>query len=171
MITLAKCKELLEQQEGVADVEVCKEQYLRGHFTNPVNPKEPHDLIVHPIPEKLVVRVLVPGITKIRSSKSELFRILQDVNYNLLIGKVGTDAHDGEVMLEINHPCQDGETADPSPDVFARLVEMAIETARDVHLTVTHAGMVEAGVPSDVAARFVDQFRQQESEGDGEDTL
>jgi hypothetical protein len=48
---------------------------------------------------------------------------------------------------------------------------MAIETTRDVHLTATHAGMVEAGVPSDVAARFVEQFRQQESESDGEDTL
>jgi hypothetical protein len=123
MITLSKCRELLEQQEGVMDIEVCKDQYLRGHFANRVNPKEPHDLIVHPILEKLVVRVLVPGITKIRSNKSELFRILQDVNYNLLIGKVGTDAHDGEVMFEINHPCQDGETLDPSPVVFARLIE------------------------------------------------
>lgn len=170
MITLATTKEMLTQQEEVRNIEICKDQYLQGHFPNQISPDEFHDLIVHPLLEKLVLRILVPGITKVQSANSELFRVLQGLNYGLLIGKVGTDPRDGEVMFEINHPCQDGDVVDPSAEVFARLIEAAIKTARDVHLTTTHVGMVEAGVPADVAKQFVDQFRQN-SEGDEEDTL
>jgi len=172
MISLDKAKELLEQQDGVDGVEVCKDKYLQAQFANRVNPQEPHVLIVHPLTEKLTLRVLVPNISKVRSGASELFRVLQDLNYRLLIGKIGTDGRDGEVAFEINHPCQDGDVTDPSPEVFARLIEVAIETARDVHLTATHVGMTESGVPADVARKFIEQFREQEKEdGDDEETL
>ncbi len=171
MITLSQSKELLEQQTGVDGIEVCKDQYLRAHFANRVNPKEPHDLIVHPIHERLALKILVPSISKVRSGNSELFRVLQDINYTLLFGKVGTDSRDGEVMFEINHPCQDSGAADPSPEVFARLIEVAIATTHDVHLTATHVGMVDAGVPADVAKKFVEQFREKNLESDDHETL
>lgn len=171
MITKDMCKELLAKQDGVKDVEVCKDQYLRARFANRINPAEPHDLIVHPMEDRLALKILVPSITKVRSANSELFRVLQDINFRLLIGKVGTDARDGEVMFEINHACQDGNVADPGPEVFARLIQIAIETTHDVHLTATHVGMVEAGVPADVAKKFVEQFRGSVADGEDEETL
>lgn len=163
MITLDQCKELLETQSGIADVEVCKDQYVRAQFANRVNPKEPHKLIIDPMQDKLVLRVLVPGIAEARSG-SGLHQVLQDINYRLLIGKVGTDMRDGDVSFEINHPCQDGTAQDPAPEVFARLIEVAIGTTLDVQLTTVHVGMMDAGIPSDVAKQFVDQFRSREKE-------
>ena len=172
MITLNTAKEMLTQQDGVKGVEICRDQYVQAQFANRVNPQEPHVLVAHPLTEKLVLRVLVPNISRVRSGSSELFRVLQDINYRLLIGKIGTDGRDGEVVFEINHPCQDGDVADPSPEVFARLIEVAIETTRDVYLTTTHVGMTDAGVPADVARKFIEQFRdKKDEEGDDEDTL
>lgn len=166
MITRDTCKEWLEGQDDIEDVELCKDQYLRARFANRINPAEPHDLIVHPIEDRLVLKVLVPSISKVRSANSELFPVLQDINFRLLLGKVGTDGRDGEVTFEINHPCQDGNAVDPSPEVFARLIEAAIATTYDVHVTATHVGMVEAGVPAAVAKKFVEQFRQVKAEGE-----
>ncbi len=150
MITKDTCKELLEKQDGIEEIELYKGQYLRARFANRINPAEPHVLVVDPIENRLALKIRVPEIAQVRSPNSELPRILQDINYRLLIGKVGTDARDGEVMFEINHACQDGGAADPSPEVFARLVGTAIETTHEVHLMATHVGMVEAGVPAEV---------------------
>ncbi len=160
MEKLETMRDLLTQQDEVDGVEVVKDQYLRANFANRINPKEPHNLIVHPILEKLILRVHVPGIAKVRSKGSDLLPVLQEMNYGLLLGKIGTDGRDGEIAFEINHACQDGGVADPSPEVFVRLVEAAIETARDVHLTATHVGMVDAGVPADAAKAFIEQFRE-----------
>ncbi len=171
MITMEMCKELLESQEEIERVEVSKDEYVRGRFANPLDPKEPHDLVVHPITEKLVLRVLVPNITKLRSGNSNLFRVLQDLNYRMLIGKVGTDARDGEVMVEINHPCQDGQMEDPPPDVFARIVRAAMSTARNVQLMAAQVAMVESGVPSEVAKQFMTRFQEGEDDGEGQDML
>ena len=68
------------------------------------------------------------------------------------------------MSFEINHPCQDGTAQDPAPEVFARLIEVAIGTTLDVQLTTVHVGMMDAGIPSDVAKQFVDQFRSREKE-------
>ncbi|MCG3131531.1 MAG: hypothetical protein FLDDKLPJ_02327 [Phycisphaerae bacterium] len=171
MITKDTCKELLEKQDGIEEIELYKGQYLRARFANRINPAEPHVLVVDPIENRLALKIRVPEIAQVRSPNSELPRILQDINYRLLIGKVGTDARDGEVMFEINHACQDGGAADPSPEVFARLVGTAIETTHEVHLMATHVGMVEAGVPAEVAKKFMDQFRQPVPEAEDEETL
>lgn len=117
------------------------------------------------------MRVHVPSIAKVRSKGSDLLPVLQEMNYGLLLGKIGTDGRDGEIAFEINHACRDGGVEDPSAEVFVRLIEAAIETSREVHLTATHVGMVEAGVPADVAKKFVEQFRQKEAEDEPEETL
>jgi len=162
MITLERAAELLRQQQGVETVEVCQREYLRACFPNRINPDNPHTLIVHPIREELALKVLVPEITKLRSRGSDLFRVLQNLNYALRIGKVGTDARNGDVVFEINHPCCDGNVQDPSPEVFARLVEAARRVTHDVVLLATHVGMVEAGVPEDIASKVVKQLQPQD---------
>jgi len=170
MLTLEKCRELLTQQDGVAGVEVCRDAFVKGQFSNRINPDEPHDIVVHPIEEKQVLKVVVPHIAKVKSG-SELYRVLSHLTYDMLLGKVGVD-QDGEVRFEINHACRDGADVDPTPEVFARLIEVAMDMTNHVVLLATHVGMVEAGVPEDVARKFIEQFREQEKEdGDDEETL
>ncbi len=169
MKTLDKCKELLERQEGVDHVEVVRDEFLHAKFASRLNPKEPHDLVVHPVAEKQVLKVVVPHLAKAKSD-GELFRVLSHLNYDMLLGKVGVE-QDGEVRFEVNHACVDGTEDDPGQEVFARMVEIAMDTAHHVVMLATYWGMVDAGVPESVAKQFVDQFRQEKPEDDGEDTL
>lgn len=170
MISLDKAKVLLEQQEGVADIEVRKDAYLLARFPNKVDPGEPHHLVVHPVEEKQILKVVVPSIAEIRSGNA-VSRVLANLNFDMLLGKVGMD-EEGEVRFEINQACRDGEMDDPSPEIFARLIEVAVEMATEVTFVVTEVGMVEAGVPKDVARGFVKQLRQQDEEaGEEQDTL
>jgi len=168
MISLEKAKEMLEHQGGVENIEVCKDEWVLARFANRLNPEKPHNLVVHPIREQLIMKIRVPAISTIKHN-TEFTRVLANVNYDLVLGKAGVDSRDGEVMFEINHPCQDGDAEDPGPEVFARLVEAAMETARDVTLLATHVGMVEAGVPEEVVKRFLKQF-QDEDEDEAEET-
>jgi len=171
MITLDKCRGLLEQQEGIEAVEVARNEFVRARFANRVDPNSPHNLVVHPIEEKQALKIVVPEIAKVKSG-SELFRVLSHLNYDVLVGKVGVDSHDGEVRVEVVHPCRDGAEEDPSPEVFARLVEVAIGLTHDMVMLATHVGMVEAGVPEDVARKFIEQFRGEGKEsGADEETL
>ena len=169
MKTLDKCKELLEQQEGVEQVEVVRDEFLHAKFASRLNPKEPHDLVVHPVAEKQALKVVVPHLARAKSN-GELFRVLSHLNYDMLLGRVGVD-QDGEVRFEICHACVDGAEDDPGHEVFARLVETAMDMAHHVVMLTTYWGMVDAGVPEAVAKQFVDQFRQEKPEADGEDTL
>jgi hypothetical protein len=169
MLTLERCKALLEEQDEVAGVEECEGEWLRGEFPNPLQPDRPRTLIVHPILGRLILKVRVPAIAQARRSAG-LAGILADFNYRQTIGKVGVDKQDGEVMFEINHACQDGDTEDPSPDVFARLIEAAVETSKRLTVMVTFVGMVEAGVPQDVARRFVSESLGNEPDMAAEDT-
>jgi hypothetical protein len=171
MITLYQCKDFLEDQENVEGIEVCNDTYLRARFANALNPKAPHTLIVHPMTRDLMLRVFVPKIAKLCSANSELLGMLQDANYHLSAGRIGTDARDGEVVVEIVHLCQDGEVVDPSLDVFTRMIKAAMSIGRDVHLTAAQVAMVESGVPVDAAKQFVSQFCQRETDGDGQDML
>ena len=171
MITLDQTRELLEQQDGIEGVEVCRNEFVRARFLNKINPKEPHELAVDPIQDRLVLRFHV-SITKNRSGNTELSRVLQNFNYDLLIGKVGTDVRDGEVTFVVNHPCRDGDADDPAPEVFARLVDVVVNATHKVALLATHVGMIEAGVPKGVAQQFIEQFQEQEKQdGDDEETL
>ena len=169
MVTLEKCRELLERQDGVEQVEAVRDEFVHAQFANRLNPKEPHDLVVHPVTEKQVLRVFVPHLAKAKSG-GELFRVLSRLNYDMLLGNVGVD-QDGEVRFEVAQACADGAVEDPSQEVFARLVETAMDMAHHVVVLTTYWGMVDAGVPEAVAKQFVDQFRQTNSEDDGEDTL
>ena len=148
MITLERCKELLEHEDGLEQVEVCGSGFVRAKFTNRMDPTEPHDLVLHPVEEKQVLKVVVPHIARAKSNV-ELYRVLSHLNYDMLLGKVGVD-QDGEVRLEVNQACRDGAEEDPGRDVFARLVELAMDTTQKVAVLVTYWGMLSAGVPEPV---------------------
>jgi hypothetical protein len=76
------------------------------------------------------------------------------------------------MAFEINHPCVDGNNPDPAPEVFARLIEAAMNITNHVAIIATHVGMVEAGVPEGVARQFVEQFKaQEEQDTESEDSL
>ena len=170
MITIDKVKELLDQQDGVEGVEVCRNEFIKGQFLNRINADEPHGIVVHPVEEKQVLKVVVPHVAKVKSG-GDLYRVLSHLTYDMLLGKVGVD-QDGEVRFDISHACRDGADIDPPPEVFARLVEVAMDMTNHIVLLATHVGMVEAGVPEDVARKFIEQFREQEKEdGDDEETL
>lgn len=157
MISLEDCKVLLEQQEGIEDTEVCEGAYVRGYFANRLNPSERDKVVVEPLPKRAVLSVRVPDIGAARSPKSELFRVLQDINYRLALGSIGTDDRDGEVSFVINHPCRDDGEADPTPEVFARLIRVAIHSAHDIRMMATHVAMVESGVSEAVARKVLEQ--------------
>jgi hypothetical protein len=163
MITVNLACEMLKQQAGISDVETCDNEFLQAYFANPVNPKKPFALIVHPIPEKLVLRVHVLAIAKVRPDAS-VMRLLSFLNHDLLLGRAGVDHRDGEIVVQINHPCRDGAADDPSLEIFARLVEGAMRAAREVSILVLRAGMRDSGVPNETAERLVDQLLG-ESEG------
>lgn len=90
MKTLDKCRELLEPREGVEQVEVIRDEFLHARFASRLNPKEPHDLVVHPVTEKQVLKVVVPHLAKAKVN-GELLRVLSHLNYDTLLGKVGVD--------------------------------------------------------------------------------
>lgn len=169
MLAVEQAAQLLQRQEGVEQIEVVRNEFLHATFANHLNPKDPHDLVIHPVAEKQVLKVVVPHLAKAKSN-GELFRVLSHLNYDMLLGKVGVD-QDGEVRFEINHACVDGAEDDPGQEVFSRLVETAMDMTHHVVMLTTYWGMVDAGVPEAVAKQFVDQFRQKQSEDDGVTTI
>ena len=170
MISLDKCKELLDAFEGVTNAEVCRDKFVRGQFANPVNAKEPHSIVLHPTPDNQLLRVVVPSVTRLKSD-SVLHRIFCNWNYDKSIGKVCVDNQDGEVQFVINHACQDGQVEDPSPEVVNRLIDVAVKMAKELTILVTFWGMREAGVPEELAKKFIDQFQLQDSGEEDEQTL
>ena len=57
MKTLDKCKEFLEQQDGVDRVEVVRDEFLHARFASCLNPTEPHDFIVQRREVKVIASV------------------------------------------------------------------------------------------------------------------
>lgn len=170
MGSLERCKEMLMQQHGVEGVKIYPDGFVRGRFSNRTSPEKPHNIVVHPLEEELVIKVVVPHIARVKTGSS-LYRFLSHLTYDLLLGKVGVDP-DGEVRVDVSHACRDTTDVDPSPEVFARLVEVAMDVTNHTLLLATHAGMVEAGVPKDAALKFVEQLREQGTqEIDDEETL
>jgi hypothetical protein len=157
MLKVEQTKDWVGRIDGVGDIEICENEFVRASFSNRLNPKQPHILIVHPIDAELVLRVRVLQLAKVQAG-SELPRLVAHENYGLALGKVGISSGDGELMFEINHPCRNGDSEDPSPEVFARLVKQAMTEANRLALLATHVGMIEAGVPQEVARQFMAQF-------------
>jgi len=167
MISVQKAADLLKGiGNGITDVEVDERGFVKAQFPNRLG--TPHVLVVHPIAERLALKIRVPEVAKIHRD-SQAIRLLGKLNYDILYGCVGIDL-DGEVMVEVNHPCQDGEVEDPSPEVFARLVEAVQETVCVASKMILHAQMVEGGASESVARQLIAKLFDDGSEAD-EETL
>ena len=167
MITTQKTAELLKDiGNGITEVEVDERGFVKAQFPNRLG--TPHVLVVHPIAERLVLKLRVPEVAKVHRD-SEAIRLLGKLNYDILYGCVGIDL-DGEVMIEINHPCQDGEVEDPSPEVFGRIVEAVQDTVCVASKMILHAQMVEGGASESVARQVVTKLFDDGNEAD-EETL
>ena len=165
MITAQKTAELLKDiGNGITDVEVDERGFVKAQFPNRLG--TPHVLVVHPIAERLVLKLRVPQVAKVHRD-SEVIGLLGKLNYDILYGCVGIDL-DGEVMIEVNHPCQDGDTEDPSPEIFARLVEAVQDTVRAASKMILHAQMVEGGASEGVARQLITALFDDENEADDE---
>ena len=165
MTTVQKAAENLRNMgNGITDAEVDERGFVKAQFPNPLG--TPYELFVHPIPERLTLRIRVPEVAKVHRD-SEVIRLLGKLNFDILYGCVGIDL-DGEVMVEVNHPCQDGEVEDPSPEVFARLVEAVLETVRVASKMILHAQMVEGGASDAVARQLITKLFDDGSEADKE---
>ena len=168
MITVEKAAELLKASEArVSDVEVEDRGYVSARFANLVDPENPYQLVVHPIVERLALKILVMHIAEIRTD-SALMKHIAKMNYRLIYGCIGVDS-DGEVNFEINHACQDTDVEDPAPEVFGRLLDAARSTVDEVGKLIVHAGMVDAGVPANLARKIMrEHFPDKEEESDTE---
>ena len=170
MITCEKTVEWLKAYGGkVSDVEVDERGYVRAKLANRIAPDAPHTLIVHPIKERLVQKILVPQIAQI-SRSADVMRLIGRVNYDILFGCIGVD-QDGEVLFNINHACQDGEVMDPTEEVFRRLLDATCETVSMLDRLLLHASMVEAGVPRPVAEKIMKAQFPEEPEAKGGESL
>jgi len=165
MITAQKAADLLKNNSNdITEVEVDERGFVKAQMPNRLG--APYVLVVHPIAERLVLKIRVPEVAKVHR-ESEAIRLLGKINYDILYGCVGIDL-DGEVMIEINHPCQDGDVEDPPPEVFARLVEAVQDTVRVASKMILHAQMVEGGASESVARQVITQLFDDGSEADDE---
>lgn len=166
MLTTAKAAEWLKAYgDKITDVEVDDERgFVRGKLPNRIDADDPHNIIVHPIHERLVLRVIVPQIAKLKSVGEPLF-LIGKINYDLVLGCVGVDG-DGEVKFEVNHPCRDGEVADPDDEIFKRLIDATCETVDEVSRVVLLATLREAGVSKELADNIVKQHFTDDNEKD-----
>ena len=166
MLTTATAAEWLKAYGGkITEIEVDEERgFVRGKFPNRVDADDPHNIVVHPMHERLVLRVIVPQIAKLKSIGEGLF-LIGKMNYDLILGCVGVDG-DGEVKFEINHPCRDGEVADPDQEIFKRLLDATCETVDEVSRVVLLATLREAGVSKELAENIVKQHFTNDDEKD-----
>jgi len=174
MITMERAAELLtaydKNEEHISDVRVVDDQYVSADLSNALSPSQPFRLIVHPVKETLMLKIRVPNIAKIRMD-SAIVRVIANRNYQLVFGCIGIDRDDGEVMIEINHAVVDGEVQDPPPELFTRLLDAVRETVTDVSRTILHVGMIEAGIPEDLAAKIMETQFPLKGGQDNEPTL
>ena len=168
MLTTEKAAEWLKAYgDKIAAVAIDEGGYVRANLANRIDPDKPHKMIVHPIKERLVLKIRVPQISEI-SRSADVMRLIGRVNYDILLGCIGVD-QDGEVMFEINHACQDGEAMDPDEEIFRRLIDATCETVATASRLLLHASMVEAGVPRSVAEKVMEtHFAEEPEEKDGE---
>ena len=168
MLTTAKAAEWLKAYGGkITDIKIDEERgFVRAKFPNRIDADDPHDIIVHPIRDRLVLRVIVPQIAKLKSVGEGLF-LIGKINYNLILGCVGVDG-DGEVKFEVNHPCRDGEVEDPDEEIFKRLLDATCETVGEVSRVVLLATLREAGVSAELAESIVKQHFTDDEEKDDE---
>jgi len=166
MLTTVRVAEWLKAYGSrITDVEVDDEHgFVRGKLPNRIDQEDPHNIIVHPIHERLVLRVIVPQIATLKSVGKALF-LIGKINYDLVLGCVGVDG-DGEVKFEVNHPCQDGEVADPDEEIFKRLIDATCETVDEVSRVVLLATLREAGVSKELADNIVKQHFSDDDDKD-----
>lgn len=156
MITVQKAAEWLKAYGGkISDVQVDERGYVRAKLPNRIASDEPHNIIVHPIHEQLVLRVMVPQVAKLKNVGEAHFMIGK-MNYRLILGCVGVDG-DGEVNFAIHHPSRDGQAEDPDQEVFKRLIDATCESVDEVSRIVVLATLHEAGVSKELAANIVKQ--------------
>ena len=171
MIKAEQITQLLERYtECISGVETNPEGFVRARLVNRIDSSQPYYLIVDPIEEKLILRVLVCPITKIRHH-SQLFRDLARANSNLRCGCVGADG-DGGVTFQLNHVCA-GDDGQPSPELIERLLDESIEATRYIEKVVLFGSMVEAGIPHGRANQIVKTLLgdDQEAQTSNQETL
>lgn len=169
MITLEKAKGYVEAEaDTFSDIEVDERGYLRARLQHPASLDI--TLILHPVDDALLLRVRAQNIGQIELGQPHE-QVLRHVNAALVLGRVAID-NDGEVYFEINHPCLDGGTDDPGPEIFERLLRAATTTARDVARIVMSMRLQDARLPQDMVEKLLaDTFGQVDGEDDTNDTL
>jgi len=170
MITTEQISEILKnRKDGITEAEIKPRGYVGAKLANHVDANQPYVLVVHPLKERLTLRVWVSPITKL-SSESSLFRNLTRANTRLNCGCVGME-NNGAVTFQINHLCDDIDD-EPSAEIVDRLLDESIEAVRWIERIVLFGAMVESGVPRNRADKIVDDLlgKDEDQEDDTEDS-
>lgn len=173
MITLEPIAEILKNRNGeITEVEIDPQGYMRGRLANKVDPARPYLLIIHPMIERLILRVCVLRITRVHPG-GRLVRALADVNPKLPCGCVGLDDND-EVLYQINHVCTGGDD-DPPAAVLERLLDETMRAVRGIEKTSLFYSMLDAGVPRTRAEGMMQTLfpkdKEQELDSEANETL
>jgi hypothetical protein len=153
MITTEEIAEILKnRKDGISETEITPHGHVEAQLVNRVDTNKSYGLVVHPIKEKLILRVWVSPIARIRRD-SNIFRSLTKVNFGLRCGCVGTQDN-GSVTFQINHICTEADK-EPSPEIIERLLDESIEAVQLIEEVVLYGAMVESGVPRDRADQIV----------------
>lgn len=105
---------------------------------------QPYYLVVEPIQERQMLRILAFPILKTRW-QSSLFRILTRINFGLRFGNLSIRPN-GELMFKDGIFCEDNDSS-PSPTVLDRLLNKYIDELRLIEKFLLMSIIAEAGIP------------------------
>jgi len=118
-----------------------------------VDPEQPYSLVIQPDEEDLMLKISVYPILKIRRN-IDTFRMLLNLNLELLSCGCAAVKTNGEVILKIRYFCEDNDSG-PSPWIIARLLDECVRELRMLEDFLLWATMIDAGISPEQARQTV----------------
>lgn len=118
-----------------------------------IDPEQPYSLVIQPDEEDLMLKISLYPILKIRRN-IDTFRMLLNLNLELLSCGCAAVKTNGEVILKIGYFCEDNDSG-PSPWIIARLLDECVRELRMLEDFLLWATMIDAGISPEQARQTV----------------
>jgi hypothetical protein len=132
MIALEKIAEQLKNHkaDGIFDVEIHPDGYVRSQLENRVDPGQPYTLTVQPVAEEHTLRICIPLVTA-EQQDIPIPGVSASANISLGGGDLKVDSKSG-ISFELNHIYQEDDGSDLSPDLLRQLIDGMLRDFRQV---------------------------------------
>lgn len=145
MIASEKIAEQLKNRKGngIFDVEIDSDGYVRCQFENRIDPSQPYTLTVHPFAQERTLRIRIPLIT-LGPQDSPIPGLSFSTAISLINGVLRADSQSG-ISFELDHICQYDDGNDLSAELFGQLIDGMLTDFRQIETLTLHGqGMIEA---------------------------